>query len=78
MVDDRDPDDLMMDINTEISHRVAASMRLKLGLLSWFCHNMRRRCVMEVVARQGLFSPVTFLIPKYMIKESVYLLYTGV
>lgn len=57
MVDDRGPDDLMTDINAEISHRVASSMRLKLGLLSWFCHNMRRRCVMEVVARQGLSSP---------------------
>lgn len=54
MVDDRDPSALMGDIDEEIAHRVAASMRLKLGLLSWFCHNMRRRCVMEVVARQGL------------------------
>ena len=57
MVDDRGPDDLMTDINAEISHRVASSMRLKLGLLSWFCHNMRRRCVMEVVARHDRMSP---------------------
>jgi hypothetical protein len=59
MVDDREPDDLMTSINTEISQRVGASMRLKLGLLSWFCHNMRRRCVLEVVARHALSSLFT-------------------
>jgi hypothetical protein len=48
---DGDGDAMMADISREIAEKVSASMRLKLGLLAWFCQNMRRRCMLEVVAR---------------------------
>jgi hypothetical protein len=43
--------DLVADIDREITARISASMRLKVGLLGWFCKNLRKRCHMEVFAR---------------------------
>jgi hypothetical protein len=44
-------EELMMDVQREVSAKVSASMRFKLGLLTWFCNNLRARCHSEVLAR---------------------------
>eukprot|EP00892_Ulva_mutabilis_P008523 jgi/Ulvmu1/6042/UM027_0019.1 len=46
-----DMDSMMADINREVQQRTSASLRLKVGLLSYFCNNMRRRCRHEVLQR---------------------------
>ena len=46
--------ELLEEVQREVSTRVAASMRLKLGLLAWFCSNLRTRCHAEVLARWAL------------------------
>lgn len=56
---------MMADINREVQERTSASLRLKVGLLSYFCNNMRRRCRQEVVNRSasGLIQPSTPCLP---------------
>lgn len=46
-----DMDVMMASIHREVQERTAASLRLKAGLLSYFCNNMRRRCRAEVQQR---------------------------
>lgn len=46
-----DMDVMMASIQREVQERTTASLRLKAGLLSYFCNNMRRRCRAEVQHR---------------------------
>lgn len=48
-------DVMMASIQREVAERTTASLRLKAGLLAYFCNNMRRRCHSEV---QHRFAPL--------------------
>jgi hypothetical protein len=43
--------EMVADIEREITARLSASVKLKVGLLAWFCKNLRQRCHAEVLAR---------------------------
>jgi hypothetical protein len=47
-------EDLIAEVQREVTAKVSASMRFRLGLLSWFCNNLRARCHAEVLARWAL------------------------
>jgi hypothetical protein len=56
----KDMEELMLVMDADVTAKISASMRLRLGLLTWFCSNLRARCHSEVLRR--LAPPISTLL----------------
>ena len=49
--------ELVGEMDEDITMRASASLRTRVGILGWFCKNMRQRCAIEIAKRCVVVGP---------------------